>query len=279
MQRWRQAVVKIDHAGTGLHVAQREEQVDHDAGLDFEQIGERRFGRDLLHGLEPLADGRGQPVLVSLRIIDHLAKHVRLAVVDLPARQVVDQLEHRAVVARGVARFAQQRADRLDRGGGVDRLALAVRAIGDPAHQRNVERNDRALDKDDRGAARPQRMANAELVEHIGIGAGDVGDCVVAQHQALEHRLMDRAADLLFVRAYRLEAGVHDRRHNDVLINLVEIGDPAGRIGLGAERHEHEAERRQLVDSVHEIVLCPPLQAAPIIDYSVWIKLGQNRSS
>ncbi len=250
-------LVEIDHAAIGFDVAQRQEQVHHDAGLDIDQIGKRGIGRDLLHRLGALAHGLAQPVLVSLRVVDALAKHVGLAVVDLPARQIVDQLEHRAVVARGVARFAQQGADRLDRSGGVDRLALAIGAVGNPAHQRDVERNDRALDENNRGAARPQRMPNAELIEHIGIGASDVGDRVMAQHQALEHRLVDRAADLLLVRAHRLEAGLRDRGHDDVLIDLVEIGDPAGRIGLGSERHEHETERRQLVDIVHGMVPVP----------------------
>ena len=55
---------------------------------------------------------------------------------------------------------------------------------------------------------RPQRMADAELVEDIGIGAGDVGDRVVAEHQPLEHRLVDGPADLLLVGADRLEAGL-----------------------------------------------------------------------
>ena len=96
------------------------------------------------------------------------------------------------------------------------------------------------------------RVADAELVEHVGIGAGDVGHRVVAEHQPLEHRLVDRAADLLLVGADRLKPGAGDRRRDDLLVDRVEIGHAARGVGLLAERHQHETERRELFDLVHE---------------------------
>src|SRR5262245_11641995 len=122
-------------------------------------------------------------------------------------------------------------------------------------------------------------MPNAELVEHIGIGARDVGDRVVAEHQPLEHRLVDGAADLLLVRPHWLEAGLRNRGRDEAVIDLGGIGDPAGRRGLGAERHEDEAERRQLVDRVHEIVLCPRCKPPGSSITMYGLKLGQNRPS
>ncbi len=86
-------------------------------------------------------------------------------------------------------------------------------------------------------------MADAELVIDVGIGAGDVGDRVVAEHQPLEHRLVDGAADLLLVGADRIELGLVHGRRDDLAIDGVEIGGAAGRVGLAAERHQDEAER------------------------------------
>ena len=86
-------------------------------------------------------------------------------------------------------------------------------------------------------------MADAELVIDVRIGAGDVGDRVVAEHQPLEHRLVDGAADLLLVGADRIELGLVHRRRDDLAVDGVEIGGAAGRVGLAAERHQDEAER------------------------------------
>ena len=95
-------------------------------------------------------------------------------------------------------------------------------------------------------------MPDAELVEDIGIGAGDVGHGVVAEHQPLEHRLMDGAADLLLVGADRLEAGSLDRGRDDLGVDGIEIGDPPGGVHLLAEGHQHEAERSKLIAVVHD---------------------------
>ena len=40
-------------AGVRFDVAQRQEQIDHDAALDLEQVGERGLGGDLLHRSAP----------------------------------------------------------------------------------------------------------------------------------------------------------------------------------------------------------------------------------
>ena len=133
----------------------------------------------------------------------------------------------------------------------IDRLAGAVGLVGEAAHQRDVERQHGAFAEHDHRAARPHRVADAELVEHVGVGAGDVGHGVVAQHQPLEHRLVDGAADLLLVGADRLEPGALDRRRDDLGVDGVEIGDAPGRVHLLAERHQHEAERGELNRLVH----------------------------
>ena len=121
---------------------------------------------------------------------------------------------------------------------------LVVGSVGDAAQQRDVERQRRALGKQDHGAARPHRVADAEFVVHVGIGAGDVGDGVVAEHQPFEHRLMDRAADPLLVGADRFEPDRDHGRRDDLPVDRVEIRGPSGRIGLAPERHQHEAKRR-----------------------------------
>ena len=116
----------------------------------------------------------------------------------------------------GLPRARELLGDLLDRRFGVDRLARAIGLIGDAAHQRDIEGQHGPLGEHDHRAARAHGVTDAELVEHVGIGAGDVGHGVMAEHQPLEHRLVDGAADLLLVGADRLEPGPHDRRRDDL---------------------------------------------------------------
>ena len=74
----------------------------------------------------------------------------------------------------------------------------------------------------------------------------------MAEHQPLEHRLVDGAADLLLVCADRLEPRTLDRGRNDLGVDGIEIGNARGGVHLLAERHQHEAEREKLVRIVHE---------------------------
>ena len=175
--------------------------------------------------------------------------------IDLDARQALDQLEDRAVVMRVAARGGELAGDRRDGGFGRNRLAESVGLVGDAAHQSDVERQHGALAEHDHGRARPHRVADAELVEHVGVGAGDVGDGVMAEHQPLEHRLVNGAADLLLVGADRLEPGLGDRRRDDPLVHRVEIGHAACGVELLAERHQHEAERSERFSLLHEQLL------------------------
>ena len=62
---------------------------------------------------------------------------------------------------------------------------------------------------------------------------------------------MDGAADLLLVGADRLEPGAGDGRSDDLLVDGVEIGHASGGIHLLAERHQHEAQRRELSRLFH----------------------------
>jgi len=174
-------------------------------------------------------------------------------VLDLPSRCTLHQLKNWTVVVRIAARGDELLGDLIARYLGVDRLAGAVGFIGETAHERDVEREHGAFAEHDDGRARAHGVADTELVKNVGIGTGDVGHGVMAKHQPLEHRLVNGAADLLLVRADRLETGALDRRRDDLGINGVEIGDAAGGVHLLAEGHQHEAERRQLFGCVHRI--------------------------
>src|SRR5262249_60156118 len=70
-----------------------------------------------------------------------------------------------------------------------------------------------------------------------GNGAG-------ARQQPLEHRLGDRAADLLLVGPDRLHLGGRDGGAENGLVDGVEIGGAPGRVRLAAERHQNEAQGR-----------------------------------
>ena len=54
LQRPRHAVVKLDHGGIGLDVAQRQIEIDDHAGLDLVEILERRLGGDRFTASAPL---------------------------------------------------------------------------------------------------------------------------------------------------------------------------------------------------------------------------------
>ncbi len=159
---------------------------------------------------------------------------------------------------RIAARHPQLSGDHANRDLGIDRLPGPVGLVGNPANQRDVERKNGPFTKQDDGAAGAQSMADAELVEYVRIGAGDVGDGVVAKHEALEHRLVDGAADLFLVRPHRLKAGLRHRRRNDLLVDGIEIGYAPAGIHLAAERHEHEAQGVWLIQIVHGFAFAPP---------------------
>ena len=210
-----------------------------------------------------MAHGAFQPLFVALRVFRALAEDVRLAVIDLEARQMLEELKDRTIVERVAARFDKLRGDGLQRAFGVHRGAAGINPIGDPPHERDVERRHRSLREHDHRAARPDGVPDAELVEHIGIGAGDVRHGVVAQHQPLEHRLVNGAADLLLIGADRLEPRLLDGGGNDLLIDRIEVGDAPRRVQLASKRHQHEAQRRQAFRSVHRWPLyCTPLRIA-----------------
>ena len=87
-------------------------------------------------------------------------------------------------------------------------------------------------------------MPHAELVEDVRVGGREVRDGVVREDQPLEHRLVDEAADDLLVGAQRLEPRLADRRREQVGVDGVEVDDAALPVGLAAERHDDEAQRR-----------------------------------
>ena len=55
-------------------------------------------------------------------------------------------------------------------------------------------------------------MAHAELVEDVRIGCSEIDECVLAQHEALEHGTMNEAFHMPFVRPQGLEARRLDGR-------------------------------------------------------------------
>ena len=102
----------------------------------------------------------------------------------------------------------------------------------------------RDVGADEHRRVRPHRVAHAELVEDVRVGGREVGDRVVGEDQPLEHRLVDEPADDLLVGAQRLELGVADRRRDQLLVDGVEVDRAALAVGLLAERHDDEAQRR-----------------------------------
>jgi hypothetical protein len=72
----------------------------------------------------------------------------------------------------------------------------------------------------------PDRAAvpHAQLVCHIGVGEGEIGDHVLGHEQALEHCTVYEAAPQLEIRAYALELLVSHGLCDD-LVDVVEVDD------------------------------------------------------
>src|ERR671913_316707 len=51
-------------------------------------------------------------------------------------------------------------------------------------------------------------VTQAELVEHVGVGRGEIGNGVLTENQPLVHRLVNDAPGHLFVRPQRFELGL-----------------------------------------------------------------------
>ena len=90
---------------------------------------------------------------------------------------------------------------------------------------------------------RANRVADTELVEHVRVRRGQVGDRVVGQDQPLEHRLVHHAADVLLVTPQGLELRLGDRRSDELLVDRVEVDRAAAAVGLDTEGHDDKAER------------------------------------
>ena len=99
-------------------------------------------------------------------------------------------------------------------------------------------------------------MTDSEFVEYVWIGTGDVGNSVVAKHEALEHRLVDRTTNPFLVGPYWFEASFHYCRRDDILVDGIEICDSPCRVYLRAKRHEHETDGGQRLEIFQRKLPC-----------------------
>jgi len=75
-------------------------------------------------------------------------------------------------------------------------------------------------------------VADTQLVVDVdvGVGGGEVRDGVLAQDEPLVHRLVDDAADLLFVGPDGLQLGRCAGGPNDLLIDVIEVDRDAAAV-------------------------------------------------
>jgi hypothetical protein len=126
----------------------------------------------------------------------------------------------------------------------------------------DVERNRLVGQAKQRRARRAQRMPHAELVEHVCVQAGDVGNGDARILQVLEHVLRDVAGEEIAVGAMRRqrsslgEPGGRDGREEHLVVDPVEIDHPCAD-RLPAERHDHETGL-DVVDHVQRFLARSP---------------------
>ena len=185
---------------------------------------------------------------------------------QLPPRrlaQVIEQLVHRTHLARagasqGLARHRRKpRAIRFRRGrigrtilDAVAQLAIGVDVEGlrrpRPLHQHHTT-----------GA---QRVAHAKLIPDIGVVEREIGDHQVGDQQLLEHVGADVSGALLLVGAEHLEAGMLERRADQLGVDAIEVDRHTVMPGLDAEGHGDEGVRfhlRSEAVGIGEIVPTP----------------------
>jgi hypothetical protein len=216
----RHPCVEGDHllaAGPGADRPEREHEIDDDARLDVPEVGQPRVAGDGAHGIDARPSGAGERFLVFGGDRHPLAEDVGLGVVDLEPRHAVDELEQGAVVVGRLVGGAEACRDARRVARRVGDAAGSVEPVGHAALHGEVEGQRRPLRENQHRRARPERMADTELVVNVRVGAGHVGDGVVAEHQPLEHRLVDRAADLLLVGADHVHARRETRRYDLVV--------------------------------------------------------------
>jgi hypothetical protein len=172
-----------------------------------------------------------------------ITKDVGLQASDIRRGVALEQLENRTVGTLVAARSL----------GGFEQLAQGLtcatrhrsacrrrQLVGQGTQRRDVKRHALAARVEQDGGRRANAVTQAELVEDIGVGTGQVGDGEVAENQPLVHRFVnDPAADLL-IGAQRLHARRLDRRSDQLAVDGVEVDRGPGGNGLLAEGHEYE---------------------------------------
>ena len=185
-------------------------------------------------------------VFVELHL---LPKHIGLEPGNVAGFPLPQQTEERTVNRRmpnrhipqisesGCHGLAQRRCFR------VTEPVVLSEIVGHRPQEGDVERNRLMIREDGQRGGGPRRVPHAQLVEHVRVGGGEIGDRIVAQQQSLEHRLVDDATGPLFVGADGLHTGSLDRRPQRLIVNPIEINlGTACRIRLRPERHQDEAE-------------------------------------
>ena len=85
-------------------------------------------------------------------------------------------------------------------------------------------------------------MTDTEFIIDIGVENSQVGDRIFGQQQALVHQFVDETVGLLFVGADGEQAGMFDRRFENILIDEVEIDRAPGRVRFHAKGHQDETD-------------------------------------
>ncbi len=124
----------------------------------------------------------------------------------------------------------------------VRRPPPAIQLVGQHPVGSQVERDALDVRVDEHGRVRPDRVPDAQLVEDVGVGGGEVDNGVVGQDQPLVHRLVDQPAHQLLVGPQRHHRGRFDGGCEQLCVHGVEVHDTPARVWLGAERHDDEAQ-------------------------------------
>ncbi|ENO96754.1 hypothetical protein C667_12309 [Thauera phenylacetica B4P] len=230
------------------HVAHEAEDLDRggvEPDVGWRVLGEEGFGRRVALVPRHVPD-RQHACAQDLEGFELVGQLLRPAAVGGNLRVAADQGMHRGAPGAHLGNGLRQHLADGTRGVGID-LLLRQR-IADAADLLEIEHRFRPVRGDQHAVVLAGGVANADLVVGVGVGDADVGHHQVREEQALEHLLDDHRAGVL-VRTHRAVTHGFERGCDRNAPQDVEI-DPRrmrrARTGvLGAEGHDHEADRAQ----------------------------------
>jgi len=227
-----------DHVRPGFHRPIGKKEIDDDSRLCV-----RNLAQFVPHGADRIDAGLargGQARLHLLGVMHAIPEHVGLE--SLNVREMLHKLEDRTVRGLGSG-LLQPRGQGLPVAREVGRLAIRAETVGQGSQGTYVEGQLPAPFREQQHRAPgAHRMAQPQLVKHVGVRGRQVRYGKLTEDQALIHRLVDDPAGHLFIGPERVQLRGANGRRDELLVHAVEVHQRAPGARLLSKRHEDKTQ-------------------------------------